>query len=276
MSLASSSYCYSEDIVYGQGNAFGLQWVMTQVLPQQAGLTVNDVIYSYSTVKNTEDEMLVHVQNENALSTGYIFRETDDWSGLPSNRINKKVNVGSIPIQYWGNGSIEVEGKGEVTDAAVIYNYSFDPCFDPQSSPECPGYINYDAMLVESEDFKDPLDDALIKEELDRKADLDDEEEEERQRKKMESKKKSRLEIALSASNVGLLAADAAVKEAEFMAMAQLPMTYLAMQMSGGYYQDVDSPYEDAQLPQNSRGRRMGFAQQKLHEEMVESQYEEK
>ena len=82
--LVSSSYCYSEDTVYGQGNAFGLNWVMTQVLPQQAGLTVNGVIYSYETVKETEDAMLVHVQNENALGEGYIFRETDDWSGLPA------------------------------------------------------------------------------------------------------------------------------------------------------------------------------------------------
>ena len=55
---------------------------MQNILPQQAGLTVGNVIYRYTAVKNIDDDMLVHVQNENALGTGYIFRETDDWSGL--------------------------------------------------------------------------------------------------------------------------------------------------------------------------------------------------
>ena len=66
-----------------------MEWVMTNVLPQQAGLTVGNVIYQYDTVKQTEDEMLVHVQNEDAQGEGYIFRETDNWSGLPSNRIRR-------------------------------------------------------------------------------------------------------------------------------------------------------------------------------------------
>lgn len=75
---------------------------MTNVLPQQLGLTVNSVIYRYTTEKNTEDDMLVHVQNENLLGNGYIFRSTDDWSGLPGNTINKTVPVGAIGIDYWG------------------------------------------------------------------------------------------------------------------------------------------------------------------------------
>lgn len=250
---------------------------MSQVLPQQAGLLVNDVIYTYSTVKNTDDAMLVHVQNENAQGEGYIFRETDDWSGLPSNRINKLVATGGIPIEYWGNGSIEVEGKGEVKNASIIYSYSFDPCFDPQTLPTCPGYIDYDALLAAGEDFKDPLDDTYVQEELKRKADLDDKEEQDRQRKKMEanSKRDRRLELALGAVNVALMEADATAKEAELMAMAQLPTTYLNTTIAGGTYNDVPLPYEDKQLPQNTAGRRMGFAQQKLHDEMVQSQYGE-
>ena len=55
---------------------------MQNILPQQAGLTVGNVIYKYTAVKNEQDDMLVHVQNEDALGDGYIFRETDDWSGL--------------------------------------------------------------------------------------------------------------------------------------------------------------------------------------------------
>lgn len=278
VALALLAYCsssYSEDTVYGQGNAFGLNWVMTQVLPQQAGLTVNGVIYSYETVKQTEDAMLVHVQNENALGEGYIFRETDDWTGLPSNRINKLVATGSIPIEYWGNGSIEVEGKGEVKDASVIYNYSYEPCFDPQSSPECPGYRDPNLLVNTDTGYEDPMEDPFIKEELERKADLEDEDQEEAERKAMATKVRERLQVALGAVNTALMEADAAAKEAEFMAMATLPTTYLNTTISGGTYNDVPPPYEDKQLPQNASGRRMGFAQQKLHDEMVQSQYGE-
>ena len=42
----------------------------------------NALIYKYTTVKNPEDDMLVHVGNLNANGDGYIFKETDDWSGV--------------------------------------------------------------------------------------------------------------------------------------------------------------------------------------------------
>ena len=75
---------------------------MQNILPQQAGLTVGSVIYRYTAVKNIEDDMLVHVQNEDALGDGYIFRETDDWSGLEGNNIYKVVPVGAIPLGKMG------------------------------------------------------------------------------------------------------------------------------------------------------------------------------
>ena len=84
---------------------------MTNVLPQYTGLQVNGLVYQYTTIKDTEDEMYVTVQNEDAENPGqYIFRETDDWSGQPSNTI-RKVN----PMPYtqgprFGDGTIVVEG----------------------------------------------------------------------------------------------------------------------------------------------------------------------
>jgi hypothetical protein len=56
---------------------------------------------------------LVHVGNKNANGSGYIFRETDDWSGMPSNTIVKSFNLSNIPATNWGTGSIEVEGEGQ-------------------------------------------------------------------------------------------------------------------------------------------------------------------
>ena len=97
--LVCSCYSYSNDTVYGSTSnaaANGYRWVMTNVLPQQLGLTVGNVIYQYTTVKNTDDDMVVSVQNENARGEGYIFRSVDDWSGLPGNSINKVVPAGIV------------------------------------------------------------------------------------------------------------------------------------------------------------------------------------
>ena len=134
-----SSSSYSE-IVFGQtSNAadFGYNWVMRNVLPQQAGLEVTGVIYRYVDQRPWSD-MIVYVQNEDAQNEGeYIFREADDWSGRPGNSIFKLVPTENILIDRWGDGSIEVEGEGSVEDATVVYNYRFDPCFDLQSDPSC-------------------------------------------------------------------------------------------------------------------------------------------
>ena len=247
---------------------------MQTLLPQQAGLTVNGVIYQYTTVKNTEDDMLVHVQNEDAQGPGYIFRETDDWSGKPGNTINKLVQVGNIPLQRWGNGSIEVEGEGSVTDPLVIYNYQYDPCFDPQSDPSCPGYkaeVLLD-ILDPLQYVKDPLDDELIKEELDKKVEKDDDEEEEEDREAMFEKmeKLSELEKVLGTITSILIDAQAQQKHSELMAMNYIPPQYYNV-LDGKNYQDAIS-YPVSQLPDGA-SRRVGLAQELLHQEMVNSQY---
>lgn len=243
---------------------------MTNLLPKQAGLEVTGVIYRYTAVKDASDDMLVHVQNENALGSGYIFRSTDDWSGLPGNTINKSVPVANIPYEYWGAGSIEVEGKGSVEDSRVIYNYQFDPCFDPQSSPACPGYIQ-DVTLASFE-YEDPLEDPFIKAELEKEAPKKDEDQEEKDRKReKEQKKKERLEVALGAVNSALFTAQAVAQEAQLLAM-NVHMTNYQTSMPGGKYEETVE-YKDKQLPENPRGLRVGLAQQLLHEEMVQAQY---
>lgn len=274
------SYSYSDTSVqYGSTQnaaATAYNWVMTNVLPQQTGLQVNGVVYKYTAVKNPEDDMIVHVQNEDAQGPGYIFRSSDDWSGLPGNSINKSVRTAGIPIELWGDGSIEVEGTGEVKDASVIYTYQFDPCFDPQSRPDCPGYRDPFEIAGFEVEIVDPLDDDLIQNELDRKATLDDEDQEDRDRKKMESKKeiKESLEKLLGVGNSTEIAADAIAKHNELMALASMPQTYYTT-IPGGEYVETRA-LKDAELPDSKSGRRVGLAQQLLHEEMVNQQYETK
>jgi hypothetical protein len=259
--LACSSYSYSEEVFGTSQNAAqtGLNWVMTNVLPQQAGLTVNSVIYRYTAVKDPATGMIVYVQNENAQGPGYIFRSVDDWSGLPGNTINKVVSVANIPRELWGDGSIEVDGQGFVTDASVVYGYQYDPCFDPQTSPDCPGYKDPFLMELMEPEIVDPLDDDLLQKELDRKAALRDEDQEER---------------VLGIVNETLLAAEAQALAAELLAMNFIPQAYYTTIPDTKYEETVI--LKDTQLPKNPRSQRLGLAQQLLHEELVNSQYEKK
>lgn len=181
--LASwAQYCYSDSITpyYGYtGNAAatGNSWNMDNVFPDPPGLDVNAVIYSYTIQKQVQDQVDVYVQNENATGTGYIFREHDEWrpGSLGGTQINKVIGLPGIPRSLWGDGSIEVDGPGSVTEPSVVYSYRVDPCFDPQFDPNCPGYevpvpviaevdlsSIYDATKDENIDLENKVDEELI------------------------------------------------------------------------------------------------------------------
>jgi hypothetical protein len=91
------------------------------IIPQYTGLTINAISYEYTVVKNRSDNMIVNVQNKDTRSDSYIFRSSDDWSGLRGNSITKLVPVNNIPGTYWGTGEISVDGSGEVRNASVKY-----------------------------------------------------------------------------------------------------------------------------------------------------------
>lgn len=270
MLLAYSSYSCSE-IIYGQGKTTAYDWAMQNIIPQQAGLTIGNVVYRYTAVKNIEDDMLVHVQNKDAQGDGYIFRETDDWSGLAGNKIYKVVATGGIPLERWGAGSIEVEGTGSVTDPSVIYTYQYDPCYDPQSDPSCPEYeIPFDPSMIPVVEFNDPLQDEYVLAELEKQAKLDEEEAYER---KMRTKKvKMDLEKLLGGINRSAMDGQAASQETALFAMNYIPVSYTGA-LNGGVYKDMPM-IPDSTIPKNKKARRLGFAQQKKHEEMVTNQYD--
>ena len=268
-----SSYSYSETVYGTTGNAAssGYNWVMQNVLPQQAGLTVGNVIYRYTTVKDPASAFTVAVQNSDADGDGYIFRSVDDWTGLPGNTINKVISVGNIPIQRWGDGSIEGTGEGIVTNPYIAYTYKYDPCFDPQVDPSCPGY----KVTVESftYDIYNPLEDPLIQAELEAELYRESEEEKQRQRKKMEQKQKQkeRLEVALGAVDSALLTSTNVAMAAELLALNP-NINFYYKDIPGGAYEDVVK-LADRQLPDNPKSKRAQLAQEVLHQEMIQSQY---
>jgi hypothetical protein len=75
---------------------------MDSILPSIAGVDINGLMYRYTTVKDPDADMKVHVGNLNANGDGYIFRETDDWSGVAGNTIVKSFPVSNIPASNWG------------------------------------------------------------------------------------------------------------------------------------------------------------------------------
>lgn len=270
---------YSDVIYETSGNAAseGLNWVMTNVLPAYTGLAVNGVVYRYTTVKDTEDDMVVHVSNQNAQGDGYIFRETNDWSGVPQNTIRRAVPLPYIPIEYWGDGSIEIEGEGEVVDPFVIYTYRYDDtCIDAQNSPTCPGYV--EPVIIpemQSVEVVDPLEEDYVQDELDRKAVVDNEDQEDRDRQRIAKAKKKEsvsLEKLLGRKNDSEIAGESELIHQQLITMNYIPSGYYYSLPTTTYEETVVLP--DSKLPDNERARRNNFAQEVLHEKLIELQYQ--
>jgi hypothetical protein len=248
---------------------------MQNVLPDVIGLDVNAVIYKYTTVKDPHSDMLVHVQNKDATGTGYIFRETDNWSGLPGNTISKVVAVNNVPSTRWGDGSIEVEGSGSVIDANVVYSYRVDYCFDPQTDPSCPGYktpvpvIQYDVYDATKDDSVSDALSATDRDLIDDEAKKSDDDEEEKD-------EKDRLQRRLSATKNALALVSGINQQALILAMTQYSQmaAFSAPRIRGGVYRDA-LQLQDSTLPDNRRGLRNNLAQQLLHKKMVDAQYKE-
>jgi len=268
-----SSASYSEEVYGTTNNAaqFGLNWVMTNILPSQAGLEVNGLVYQYTAVKDPETGMIVYVQNEYADGSGYIFRNADDWTGLPGGSVRKKFALPNLGAELWGPGSIEVDGEGSVENASVVYSYRYDTCFDTQSDPNCPGYEEQ----VEIPDIPvyDPLQDPLVQEDLENKARVQKEEEEqERQRRREQWAVSNALEDLLAdGDNPGLVDP---VAEAMALALTSrtLPTSYYSGLEGREYFDTV--VLEGGDIADNAKARRSNLAQQLLHQQMVDSQYE--
>jgi hypothetical protein len=259
--VAYSAACSSSDPIYGYSNnaaAGGSSWAMSEpvlgVAPVQ-GLDISGVIYRYTAVKDRPDPFTVTIANENAIDGGYIFRETDDWSGRSGQTINKLVPVGYIPIKYWGDGSIETTGVGSVVDPQVVYTYRF---IEPEPEPQTPPTINpYNALE----------DDAVLRATAETDRELYEDEEVEKDKDEEEEKD---MEKALAALQSGLEMAKG--QDGMLAAMNPVTMTtYYAATIPGGAYQETVI-LDGGQIKDNRRAFR-SMANDKLHTKMVEEQY---
>jgi len=223
------------------------------------GLDVTGVIYRYTAVKDPGDPFTVSVQNENAIDGGYIFRETDDWSGKPGQTITKAIPTGYSPIEFWGQGSIETTGVGSVEDPSVVYTYRIDP------SAQTPDVQLPDLNI----EVYSALDDSAVQQatsETDR--DLYDSEDDKKEQS--DDDEKESLEKRLAATDAAMDLAKGQV--AMLQAMNTVSMSaYYAMSIPGGAYNDVNV-LVDTNLPDNKRAFRT-MANDRLHTEMIEDQW---
>ena len=242
-----------------------MTWTMMNIIPQYTGLTVNGVTYEYTAVKTQNDNMVVNIQNKDTRSNSYIFRSTDDWSGLKGNTITKAIPVNNIPGTYWGPGEITVDGKGEIKNPSVKYKYSYDTCASAKTDPKCPGYVP-----PLTKEVIDPADDDLLKKTLADKV----YKETEKQVQFELSEKKKKEEIIKKVVKISLISDKDAQRALEFEMMNNIPGYNLyTVSMPGGVYNDV-LKYPEKHLPDNRRGRSLGLAQERMHNTMVDLQYD--
>ena len=272
-------YSYSESIspyfgITGNAAIGGYSWNMDNVFPEPPGLEVNGVFYSYTPDKLAEDEFKVTVGNEG------VWSDTEDWTGTPGGiEVRKVIGLPNVPREAWGDGYIITEGEGTIDDATVIYSYKVDPCFDPQFDPNCPGYVAPVPVIIEidPDDIYDATEDEAVVEATeetdedqykeDKVVEIDEEEEEEN--------RELRLEKALAAANdTELYAQSFAQSQILLQINSAINITsYIAADIPGGNYKE-NVQLIDTKIDDNKQGLRNGLAQQILHEEMVNMQYQ--
>jgi len=246
---------------------------MGSILPSETGLIINGMIYRYTANKEIADDMKVHIRNEDTLSNGYIFSNTDDWSGGPGGTINKVVPIDRIAGNRFGDGEIAIDGNGSVTDPTVVYSYQFDPCAVVLSDPSCPGYaealaalLAEQALLNKQVEPDNPYDNDEVQEVLNSETKLT---EERNESVKEENEEENRLNtnneiLEQYAGQAGLLDA--------YSIQEQALNDYYTTDIPGGIYNETVE-FEPNELADNRRALR-NFASDTLHRRIVRSQYE--
>lgn len=283
--VASSSYCYSETTYAVTGNAAvnGYTWGMDGVLPDASQpwitIQVQGLAYRYTINKDPTTTGIVHVRNEDPVNGGYVFEESDNWSGTPGGTAQRYFRFPYIDSTRWGDGSISVEGDGQLSDVVVTYNYKMDVdetlmlcAVTPLSDPSCPGFREALAEFLKNmpkPDENDPFYNEWVQANLSMN---DEAEEEEEQQVEEPEEDESNFEKQMGGENtVDQLAGNQAALLAQ---LAQLPKIepYYNVTIPGGVYEDT-LKLEDTNIPDNRRALR-NLASDNTHKEMVRSQYD--
>jgi len=238
----------------------------------ETGLDISGVIYQYKVVKDKEDDFVVIVGNKDK-DGGYIWKDTEDWSGKYGIKLRKFIPIPYTPVELFGKGSIATTGKGTVEDASVIYMYRWDLCRNAQNDKSCPNYIPPLPVIPKFEIYDALEDENVDKATEETDSDLYNKEEEESKDKEVEEEEKGRLEIAMAATENALTIANTASQATllQIINNATNVSSYYVAQIVGGTYRESIA-LQGGEIIDNRKALR-SLGQDNLMNEMIEEQY---
>ena len=151
--------------------------------------------------------------------------------------------------------------------------YRVDRCYDPQSDPSCAGYIKPIPNIPEVEVY-DALGDEYVLKAMNTDTDFEYDEEGNIIEDDEEEEEDTRIEMGLTASANALTLLNKQGQDDIIMAINQqtnINMYYNAS-MNGGTLNDA-AGLKDGTIPDNKKALRNNLAQQILHEQMIDMQY---
>ena len=253
----------------------GLEWTMTPTYLGAdgiGGMDVSGVTYKYTPIKNKEDDYVVTLENDK-VGGGYVFQDVQDWSQREGEtEIRRTIALPYTPIAVFGDGRLKQEGTGSIEGANVRYIYRFDPCFDPQSDPNCPGYKkppppplpeipDYDALQDESV--------AIAQKETDRKLSKEDQAEKEED----EEEDEESLEFMLADVENAIAMANEIAQSVILQQLNNVTnlTNYYVSTIPDNYYPDAVA-LQGGTIVDNRRALR-SLSQDARMNEMIEEQY---
>ena len=253
---------------------YGYTWQMntsTLGVSTETGLDISGVIYNYIAVKDLEDDFTVTVGNED-LDGGYIWKDTEDWSGKYGMKLRKFIPIPYTPVESFGKGSIATTGTGIVEDASVIYMYRWDLCRNAQNDESCPNYIPPLPVIPVIEIY-DALDDEYVQDATEAKDDIGTDKDEEERETEEEDEEKERLEIAMAATENALTIANTASQASLLQRInnATNVSSYYVAKIQGGVYRESIA-LQGGEIVDNRQALR-SLAQDNLMNDMIQEQY---
>ena len=237
----------------------------------ETGLDISGVIYNYTAVKDLEDDFTVTVGNED-LDGGYIWKDTEDWSGKYGIKLRKFIPIAYTPVELFGKGSIATTGTGTVEDASVIYMYRWDLCRNAQNDENCPNYIPPLPVIPKFEIY-DALEDEFVKDATEETDGVGIDKDEEVRETEEEDEEKERLEIAMAATENALTIANTSSQASLLQRInnATNVSSYYVAQIQGGVYRESIA-LQGGKIVDNRKALR-SLGQDNLMNEMIGEQY---
>jgi len=269
-SIQAYSFGYTPNVAIN-----GLEWTMTPTYLGANGIDgmdVSGVTYKYTPIKNKEDDYIVTLENDK-LGGGYVFQDVQNWSQREGGiEVRRTIALPYTPLALFGDGRLKEEGTGSIEGADVRYIYRFNPCFDPQSDPSCPGYKkpkppplpdipDYDALQDESV--------AIAQAETDRKL-LDDEQAEKEEEEEEEDES---LEFMLADVENAIAMANEIAQSVILQQLNNVTnlTNYYVSTIPDNYYPDAVA-LQGGTIVDNRRALR-SLSQDARMNEMIEEQY---